>query len=117
MGYPARLLGEGEEIEVVLRTHWKALIGPVLVLLLTCAAAAFAIAVLPPGGFQGPLAIAILVAAFVVLGRWTVWPWLVGMTDIPHVEDIQREVYRLVEADAGRRRREIRDDEYEIDGT
>jgi uncharacterized membrane protein YdbT with pleckstrin-like domain len=180
MGYPARLLGEGEEIDVALRTHWKALIAPVTILLLTCAVAAFAIAVLPAGGFQAPLAIAILVVAAIVLLRWTVWPWLVWMTsnyiitnrrlimregvikregrdmplarvndvsfahgsllermlgcgtlvvesagehgqlvltDIPHVEDIQRELYRLVEEDAARRRREIRDDEYEIDGT
>lgn len=180
MGYPARLLGEGEEIEIALRTHWKALVAPVLILLLTCAVAAFGVAVLPAGAFQGPLAVAILVVAAIVLLRWTVWPWLVWMTsnyvitnrrlimregvikregrdmplarvndvsfshgsllermlgcgtlvvesagehgqvvltDIPHVEDIQRELYRLVEEDAARRRREIRDDEYEIDGT
>lgn len=33
MGYPTRLLGEGEVIEFQLRPHWRALIVPVLVLL------------------------------------------------------------------------------------
>jgi uncharacterized membrane protein YdbT with pleckstrin-like domain len=34
MGYPRRLLGEGEDIEHELHPHWKALVLPVLVLLL-----------------------------------------------------------------------------------
>jgi uncharacterized membrane protein YdbT with pleckstrin-like domain len=180
MAYPARLLGQGEEIELALRTHWKALIRPVLVLLVTLAVAFFLAAVVPSGAAQGPLWIAIGVVAGVVLLKWTLWPWLVWittnyvitnrrlimrvgvvtrqgrdiplarvndvsfshgsllermlscgtlvvesagehgqvtLTDIPHVEDVQRELYALVEGDAARRRREIRDDEYEIDGT
>lgn len=180
MGYPARLLGDGEEIEVALRTHWKALIMPVIVLVVTCGLAAFAIGVMPDGDARLPLIVAVLVVAAIVLLKWTVAPWLVWLTtnyiltnrrlimregvvkregrdmplarvndvafshgsilermlgcgtlvvesagehgqvvltDIPHVEDVQRELYRLVEDEAARRRREIRDDEYEIDGT
>lgn len=33
MGYPTRLLGEGETIEFELRPHWRALVLPVIVLL------------------------------------------------------------------------------------
>jgi uncharacterized membrane protein YdbT with pleckstrin-like domain len=180
MGYPARLLGDGEEIEVALRTHWKALILPVTVFILVCGLSVFAIAVMPSSGAELPLTIAVLVVAAIVLLKWTVGPWLVWLTtnyiltnrrlimregvikregrdmplarvndvafshgsilermlgcgtlvvesagehgqvvltDIPHVEDVQRELYRLVEEEAARRRREIRDDEYEIDGT
>ena len=180
MGYPARLLGEGEEIEVALRPHWKALIFPVIVFVLICGLSAFAIAVLPAGGAELPLTAAVLVVAGLVLLRFAAAPWLVWLTtnyiltnrrlimregvikregrdmplarvndvafshgsllermlgcgtlvvesagehgqvvltDIPHVEDVQRELYRLVEEEAARRRREIRDDEYEIDGT
>ena len=32
MGYPTRLLGTDEEIHRTLRPHWKALVGPILVL-------------------------------------------------------------------------------------
>jgi uncharacterized membrane protein YdbT with pleckstrin-like domain len=179
MGYPARLLGDGEEIEFALRPHGKALVRPVLVLLLTCAGAAFVIGV-APDDFRTPLVVGVLLVAAVVLLRWAVAPWLVWLTtnyiltnrrlimregvvkregrdmplarvndvsfahgsllermlgcgtlvvesagehgqvvlnDLPHVEDVQRELYRLVEEEAARRRREIRDDEYEIDGT
>ena len=35
MGYPTKLLGEGEIIEFEMRPHWRALILPVLWLLLT----------------------------------------------------------------------------------
>ena len=80
MGYPARLLGQGEEIEIGLRTHWKALIRPVLVLLLTLAVAFFLAAVVPSGAAQGPLWIAIGVVAGVIVLKWTLWPWLVWLT-------------------------------------
>jgi uncharacterized membrane protein YdbT with pleckstrin-like domain len=180
MGYPAKLLGADEEIELALRTHWKALIGPVLAFVLTCGAASFLASVAPQGKAQQPLWILIAAVSLFVIVRWTLWPWLGWITtsyvltnrrlimrqgvvrregrdiplarvndvsfshssllermlrcgtlvvesagehgqltleDIPHVEVVQRDLYRLAEADAARRRREIRDDEYEIDGT
>ena len=180
MGYPARLLGEDEEIELALRTHWKALVVPAMVFILTCGVSVFLIVVTPEGGAALPIRVAVLAVAAIVLLKWAVYPWLVWLTtnyiltnrrlimregvirregrdmplarindaafshgsllermlgcgtlvvesagehgqvvltDIPHVEDVQREVYRLVEEDAARRRRDIRDDEYEIDGT
>ena len=39
MGYPTRLLGTDEEIHLTLRPHWKALVAPILVLLVTTALA------------------------------------------------------------------------------
>ena len=35
MGYPTKLLGEGEVIEFEMRPHWRSLILPIIWLLLT----------------------------------------------------------------------------------
>jgi uncharacterized membrane protein YdbT with pleckstrin-like domain len=76
VAFPQRLLGEDEEVELHLRTHVKALVAPVLVLLLVSAAAGFAWGSLPGSG-AGPTArlVALGLAVLVVL-RWTVWPFL-----------------------------------------
>ncbi|KWX03553.1 hypothetical protein TH66_11880 [Carbonactinospora thermoautotrophica] len=181
MGYPTRLLSPDEVIGLDLRPHWKALVVPVLIFLVTAGAAGFLAAVVPElGGAELYLRIAIGVLALLVVLRWTCWPWLKWVTtnytitnrrlitrvgvitregrdmplarvndvsfshdsllerilgcgtlvvesagergqlvleSVPRVEEVQRELYRLVEEDAARRRREIADDEYEIDGT
>ena len=49
MAFPQRLLGEGEDVVLHMRTHAKALVVPVLVLLVTAAAAGFAMGVRPDG--------------------------------------------------------------------
>jgi uncharacterized membrane protein YdbT with pleckstrin-like domain len=76
MGYPAHLLGKGERVDLALRPHWKALVGPVLVLILTCAAAGFLVAVTPSGSAQHPLWIAIAAVAVILILGWTVRPWV-----------------------------------------
>lgn len=173
-GIPKRLLGDDETVVMALRPHWKELVRPTVVLLLTCFLAAFVAAKVPDGGAQPALRIAVLVVAVLVLARWSVWPFLRWLTtayvvtdrriitrvgivarhgrdmplsrvndvsfdhsgvlerllgcgtlvvesagergqlvlrDVPHVEEVQRDVYRLSEADEERRRRRDGDDD------
>jgi uncharacterized membrane protein YdbT with pleckstrin-like domain len=167
VGYPDSLLGEDEDVVLHLRTHWKALVRPALVLVATTGAASFLAAAVPAGSAQGWARLAVLAAAAVVVLRWAVWPYLAWWTstftltdrrvvvrsgvlsrqgrdmplarvndvhfahtfverllgcgtvvvesagergqlvldDVPRVEHVQRELYRLVEEDEARRRR------------
>jgi uncharacterized membrane protein YdbT with pleckstrin-like domain len=78
MAYPTRLLSEGERIDLELRPHWKALVLPVIVLLVTCGAAGFLLTVAPsPSKTDGEISwIAIGVVALAVIIYFTVRPWL-----------------------------------------
>lgn len=167
-GIPARLLGDDERVVMAMRPHWKELVGPALVLLVVSPLATFAATVVPDGGAQRWLRLAVAVVALLVVLRWTVWPFLVWLTtayvvtdrrlitrygvvarvgrdmplsrvndvtfehssilervlrcgtlvvesagergqlvlrDVPRVEEVQRDVYRLAEDDEERRRR------------
>jgi uncharacterized membrane protein YdbT with pleckstrin-like domain len=166
-GIPKRLLGDDEEVVMALRPHWKELVGPVLVLLVTSPVATYVVTLLDGNGVQGWLRWVVVAVAAVVVLRWAVWPFLVWLTtsyvvtdrrliirtgvvarrgrdmplsrvndvtfehsgllervlrcgtlvvesagergqlvlkDVPHVEDVQRDVYQLAEADEERRR-------------
>jgi uncharacterized membrane protein YdbT with pleckstrin-like domain len=168
-GIPKKLLGEGEDVVLAMRPHWKEMVRPVLVLLVVSPVATFLAAIVPDSGAQLWLRLAIVVVAALVVLRWTVWPFLVWLTtayivtdrrlitrvgviarlgrdmplsrvndvtfehsgllerllrcgtlvvesagergqlvlrDVPRVEEVQRDVYRLAEADEERRRRE-----------
>lgn len=76
MGISAKLLGEDEHVVTNTRTHWKALIGPVLVLLIVVAAASFLAAVVPDGSWQNVARIAIAAVGFVLVAIWTIRPFL-----------------------------------------
>jgi uncharacterized membrane protein YdbT with pleckstrin-like domain len=78
MGYPTRLLSEGERIDLELRPHWKALVFPVIVLLVTCGAAGFLLTLAPsPSKTDGEISwVAIAVVAVGVIVYFTVRPWL-----------------------------------------
>jgi uncharacterized membrane protein YdbT with pleckstrin-like domain len=76
MGISAKLLGEDERVVTHTRTHWKALIGPVLVLLVVVGAASFLAAVVPDGSWQAVARIVIAAAALVLLSVWTIRPFL-----------------------------------------
>jgi uncharacterized membrane protein YdbT with pleckstrin-like domain len=78
MGYPTRLLAEGERIDLELRPHWKALVFPVIVLLVACGGAGFLLTIAPsPATTTGEvLWIAIGVLALGVIVYCTVRPWL-----------------------------------------
>jgi uncharacterized membrane protein YdbT with pleckstrin-like domain len=162
MGYPKRLLAENETIDTQLRTHWKALVGPVLALLVVVPLTTFVMARIPQSGNRTAIRLVILLLGLVALFWLSILPFLrwwttvyvltthrlilrqgiiarsgrdiplarvndvsfshtaiervlrcgtlvvesagergqVTLTDIPRVEQIQRRLYELVEADA-----------------
>lgn len=81
MAFPQRLLGEGEEVVLHMRTHAKALLLPILVLLVTAAAVGFAMGVLPDAG-SGASAVrwVLLAIGVAVVARWSVWPFLAWLS-------------------------------------
>lgn len=80
MAISPRLLGDGEHVIASTRTHWKALVLPVLALLVTCAVAGFLIAVLPSGNSHTVLVWVVVALAAVVILYATVRPFLVWLT-------------------------------------
>lgn len=79
MGISAKLLSPGEIVVASTRTHWKALILPVLVLIVTCAAAGFVVAVLPSSAHTLLLILVLALAALVIVW-FSVRPFLVWLT-------------------------------------
>lgn len=172
MGYPTRLLTEGEKIEFEMRPHWRSMVLPSLYLLVSVGAASYLYAIAPDGRLNEPVHYVILGVAVVVLVWWFVRPLLTWLTtqyvftsrriitrtgiiarsgkdmplsklndvsfsytllervlrcgtltassasedgnlvirNVPRVEEIQREIYRLSENDAMRRRHRGDDD-------
>ena len=171
MGYPTKLLGSGEVIEFEMKPHWRALIFPVLWLLITVFVGVWLYASLgswswSAGGLVQTIGRgAIIVVGLIILVMWVVRPFLYWVTtqyvftnrriitiagviskkgrdmplakvnnvsfevgilgrilnygrlevtsasdenlvidDVPNVEVIQRDVYRLHEQDDDRRR-------------
>ncbi len=166
MGYPQRLLTEDEKVEFEMRPHWRSMVLPSLVLLVSVGAAGYLYGLTPDGSAQESLHWVILAIALVVVFWWFVRPLLSWLTtqyvftnrriitrsgiiarhgkdmplaklndvsfsytvferllrcgtltassasedgalvirNVPRVEEIQREIYRLSEADTERRR-------------
>src|SRR4029450_7840640 len=76
MGLSPDLLGEGERVVFTTRTHIKALVLPVITLILICAATGFLIAV-TPGGSTGKWLRVFLVLVALALILWrVVWLFL-----------------------------------------
>jgi uncharacterized membrane protein YdbT with pleckstrin-like domain len=171
MGYPKKLLTEGEKIEFEMRPHWRSMFFPSIVLILTVGVASYLFAVVPDGSAQGDLRWALLVVALLFIFFGFVRPLLTWLTtqyvfttrriltrtgvlarsgkdmplskvndvsfsytvferllhcgtlvassasddgnlvirNVPRVEEIQREIYRLSENDAERRRHSAAD--------
>ncbi|GAA3119656.1 membrane protein YdbS with pleckstrin-like domain [Kribbella aluminosa] len=76
MAISAKLLGEDEYVVVSTRTHWKAMIGPVLLLLVVAGLGAFLAAIVPSGSLQSPARIAILAVGVVLIAAFAVRPFL-----------------------------------------
>ena len=76
MAISAKLLGEDEYVVVSTRTHWKALIFPVFVLLVVAGAGGFLAAIVPAGSLQTPGRIAILAVGVVILATFALKPFL-----------------------------------------
>jgi len=77
MGFPKKLLGDDEILVLVLRPHVKRLIGPVVLLLLIAPLTTYVTGLVPDGGVQPWLRGAVVLAAAVVLLRWSLGPFLV----------------------------------------
>jgi len=80
MGISPKLLSPGEHVIASTRTHWKALVVPVLILIVTCAAAGFLIAVLPDGSAHTLLLLLVVVVAAAVVIWFSIRPFLVWIT-------------------------------------
>ena len=166
MGYPTKLLAENEKIEFEMRPHWRSMVMPTIVLLVTAGLGGYLYAKSPDGTTGDVSHIAIGVVALIVLVWWFVRPLMTWLTtqyvftnrriitrtgivarsgkdmplskvndvnfrytvlerivgcgtltvssasedgalviaNVPRVEEIQREIYRLTEEDASRRR-------------
>jgi uncharacterized membrane protein YdbT with pleckstrin-like domain len=76
MGYPAHLLGKGERIELATRPHWKAMVMPVIVLVITAAAGGFLAALVRNQKQHDIYWIAIAAVAVIVIVWWTIRPWI-----------------------------------------
>ncbi|WP_237571668.1 PH domain-containing protein [Mycolicibacterium lacusdiani] len=84
MGYPDNVLAADERVVLHRHPHWKRLIGPVLVLLLTTALAAFGAAVVNTTGWdqtaKNIVMLVIGVIWLIVIGWLTVWPFMAWRT-------------------------------------
>ncbi len=76
MGISTRRLGEGEYVVAFTRTHWKALVLPVLGLLCTCALTGFLLAGVSSGGGYVELRWLVLAVAALAVLWFTVRPFL-----------------------------------------
>ena len=80
MAVSRKLLTEGEDVVLSVRTHVKALFLPIVILVLTCAAAGFLIAVAPDGDSGKYLTYVILGAAALVILIWVIAPFIRWLT-------------------------------------
>jgi len=77
MGYPERLLSEGERIDLQVRPHWKALVLPVSTLILTFGIGGFLVAISPKHGTGAEASwIAIGVVALALIVWFVLRPWI-----------------------------------------
>lgn len=84
MGYPDNVLAGDEQVVLHRHPHWKRLVGPVLVLLVATALAAFVAAVVSRTDWDATaqqVVQLVIAAAWLILVGWlTVWPFLAWWT-------------------------------------
>ena len=78
MGISPKLLSPGERVIVSTRTHWKALIFPALVFIVTAAVTGFVIGLLPDGWTW--LLIVVLTFSLAIVLVWTVRPFVMWLS-------------------------------------
>ena len=76
MGVSRKLLTDGEDVVLSVRTHVKVLALPVVVLIATCGLGGFLVALAQDTGSSQPLTIAVLVVAAVIVLWWVLRPFL-----------------------------------------
>ncbi|WP_436786585.1 PH domain-containing protein [Yinghuangia sp. YIM S10712] len=67
--------------DMVLREHWRALVGPVMVLFVVVGVASYLASIAPDRDGRNWPRIAVVVLAAGIIARWTVVPWLGWLTD------------------------------------
>jgi uncharacterized membrane protein YdbT with pleckstrin-like domain len=84
VGYPENVLAQDEQVVLHRHPHWKRLIGPVLILLLATAAAAFVAAYVNSLGWEQTaktvISLVILAIWLVIIGWLALWPFLTWWT-------------------------------------
>ena len=84
MGYPENVLATDEQVVLHRHPHWKRLIGPVLVLLLVTALAAFGAAVVHQTDWDATakkvVQLVVLAVWLIVVGWLSLWPFLAWWT-------------------------------------
>jgi uncharacterized membrane protein YdbT with pleckstrin-like domain len=80
MGYPTKLLAEDEHLVLDLHPHWKALISPLITLVLVLGIGGFIAAAVPEGKRQGLERLGVLVVGLLLLGFYVVRPFLKWIT-------------------------------------
>jgi uncharacterized membrane protein YdbT with pleckstrin-like domain len=84
VGYPENVLADEEQVVLHRHPHWKRLIGPVLILLLATAAAAFVAAYVNSLGWEQTartvVSLVILAIWLVIVGWLTLWPFFNWLT-------------------------------------
>jgi uncharacterized membrane protein YdbT with pleckstrin-like domain len=80
MAYPTKLLAEDERLVLDLHPHWKALITPVVTLVLVLGIGGFSAARIPEGDRQGLLRLLVLLVALGLLAAYSVRPFLRWVT-------------------------------------
>jgi uncharacterized membrane protein YdbT with pleckstrin-like domain len=80
MGYPDNVLAAEEQVVLHRHPHWKRLVGPVLILLVTTALAAFGAGFVNQTDWQPTartVVMLVILAVWVVIVGWlTIWPFL-----------------------------------------
>jgi len=87
MGLPAKLLVPGEREVMSVRTHWKSLATPVVLLFAVTAFVSFCAALVPTGSYRHGVRVAIGVAGGLLLLRLSVWPFLQWLTTTHRVRE------------------------------
>jgi len=83
VGYPDNVLAADEQVVLHRHPHWKRLIGPALVLILSTAVAAFGAAVVDQqdwGNAKMVVQLVILAVWLIIVGWLTLWPFLNWLT-------------------------------------
>lgn len=80
MAFPSRLLGEDEEVVLDLHPHWKRLLIPALLLPIVVGVSSYLVFLVPSWSVRAPVRWAIVAVGFVVLLRWSLWPYVTWLT-------------------------------------
>ena len=80
MSFSTKVLADGEQLVLDLHPHWKALLSPLVTLVLVLGIGSFAAASVPAGSRQGLLRILVLVVGLMPLAAYALRPFLRWVT-------------------------------------